>query len=302
MQQSAEQIQYEKLMSFFKLILNWTVTIFIFLLGIIATFFYSDRQSMDAEKRELIAERTALQVAYNQKVIELGKDIDGLKIKSQETINSTKNDTQEKISILQKTSSDEIKNLKDLASNEISDIKVSASKVANQETAKQVANVFQQGKVKKLLEDKVVKESEGLITEVFQQKSKSLVKINSWMVQFSQGSFYSNRDHIQNFEGWINKEFPDSDDQLTVRRINYQITDNYNSECFLRAVKIINSKTINEYDKDISENDSNKVKIEKLISKINQTDNLYDRCTKIQLISILSGEGSSYRCFDSFRY
>jgi hypothetical protein len=306
MEDSTERVQYEKMMAFLEKNLSFlkgTVYAAYGIFGVLAIiftfFFFKDRNEMQAE-------RTALQVAYNEKVKQSKEEMDELKTKSQEIINKTQIEAQDEIFSIKKSANLEIGSLKKSADNKIESFTTSANDFIHVETKRLVSNELKTEKVQKIIETQatgiIQTQVSSLVTNEVQKQSKSLVKINSWLVQFSQGSYYTNREHLENFEGWLNKEFPDINDQYRVRELNYQITNNYNNECVIRAFKIIDSKTINDFDKEISESDTNKEKIEKLKRKISQTDNLYDRCTRIQLISILTGKDSYFRCFESFRY
>jgi F0F1-type ATP synthase membrane subunit b/b' len=305
MEDSTEKIQYEKMMAFFEKNLSFlkgTVYAAYGIFGVLAIlftfFFFKDRNEMQAE-------RTALQVAYNEKVKQSKEEMDELKIKSQEIINKTQSEAKEEISSIKKSANSEISSLKKSADKKIETFTTSANDFIHIETKRLVGNELKTEKVQKIIATQatgiIQTQVNGLVINEVQKQAKNLVKINSWMTQFTQGSFYANREHLENFNAFLVKEFPDINDQYTVRQISSEIERNYETECFVKANTIVESQKFNDYDKDISDLSTNKEKIEILSNKLYRPDNLHDICTRKHLIGILQGRKFEYRCFNPNR-
>lgn len=294
---STEEIQYEKLTSFFEKLVKWISIVFSLLVGIFGFVFFQDRNSMQEE-------RTALQVAYNLKVEGLEKDIAELKTRSQETINKTQIETQTEISNLKKSANGQIIDLKSNANSEISTIKIAANDLALKETAKQVANVFKEDKIQKIIESKATDAIQEKIPDIvstqLSSQAENIIKINSWASLFRQGNYNENREHLRNFDFWLDKEFKRTEDKQRVIKLNYEIKSEYNYECTSKSFSI-DLKNLHSYFKDIPENSTNEKIISILTNKIETgRDNLHDRCLMIQVLARITG--NSYWCFDDFRY
>jgi F0F1-type ATP synthase membrane subunit b/b' len=305
MEDSTEKIQYEKMMAFLEKNLSFlkgTVYAAYGIFGVLAVlftfFFFKDRSEMQAE-------RTALQVAYNEKVKQSKEEMDILKTKSQEIISKTQSEAQEEISSVKKSANSDIDGLKASADKKIESFTSSANDFIHIETKRLIGNELKTEKVQKIIETQatgiIQTQVNGLVTDEVQKQAKSLVKINSWMTQFAQGSFYANQEHLENFNAYLVREFPNINDQYTVRQISREIERNYETECFIKASTIVESQKFNDYDKDISDLSTNTEKIEILSNKLYRPDNLHDVCTRKHLIGILQGKKFEYRCFNSYR-
>ena len=292
---STEEIQYEKMLAYWEKLLKYCGGAFSILGVTFGVLFFQDRAALKDDMKEM-------KDKYNEKVIILGKQIDDLKNQSQATINATQTKTESEIISFKKLASGEVTNVKNNANKEISKIKISATDLALKESAKQVANVFKQDKIQKIIENKatdaIQEKIPELVTTQLNNQAEGILKISSWASMYRQGSYYDNLDHLKNFEVWLNEEFKDPIYQQKVRNLNYQIEREYNNEA-ISKIWLMDLDNLNQYDKDIPEKASRKEAANIIQSKIYSQDNLHTRCERIQLLNKLLG--TSYRCFDSFK-
>jgi hypothetical protein len=292
---STEEIQYEKMLAFWEKLLKYCAGAFSILVITFGVLFYQDRSALKEDMKEM-------KDTYNEKVTNLGKQIDDLKNQSQETINETQNKTESEITAFKKLASGEVTNVKNNANSEISKIKISATDLALKESAKQVDNVFKQDKIQKIIENKatdaIQEKIPELVTTQINAQSEGILKIASWASMYRQGSYYDNQNHLKNFEVWLNEEFKDPIYQQKVRNLNYQIEREYNNEA-MSKIWSIDLEKLHQYDKDIPDNASKKEAADIIQSKIYSGENLHTRCERIHLLNKLLG--TAYSCFDSFR-
>ena len=307
---STEEIQYEKLTSFFeKLVgsvekyIKWSLIIFGLLITVFGIVFFQDRQSMQAEKTSILQEKAAIQVSYNQKIESLVKEMEDFKKKNRETIIETKVDVTDEVESFKNTANGTILNLKNNANKEISAIKFSANELALKETAKQVANVFKEDKIQKIIENKAMDAIQEKIPDIvstqLRNQAEGILKLASWESTFRTGSYYENEEQLKNFNVWLDKEFKDSKDRQKVLQLKYKIENEYFKEAVSKVFSL-DLENLYKYDNDIPEKATKKMVVGIIETKINfNRENLHTRCERIQLLNRLLG--TSYNCFDSFR-